>query len=250
MFDLQYAFKDVLNLHWYEILIVVLLLACGIGVIVAGKKTKWTTKMLSNGAMCIALAFVLCQIRFFRMPQGGSIKLFPMLPIVLFSFAYGAGPGVIVGAAVGLMRLLNDPDIVHPLQLLLDYPVAYGLVGLSGLFRSKGVLHSWQLAVGTFVGGFLRYVAAVLSGMVFFAEYAPANTSAWLYSLTHFIDYWDEYEALEAQITNTIPQSLGVFIYSASYNGVYLGIELLITMVVALIPVMPKLVKMMRGDRA
>jgi len=67
---------------------------------------------------------------------------------------------------------------VHPVQFLLDYPVAFGALGLAGLFRGT----PW---LGVVVGGAGRFVAHFLSGVVFFAQYAPRGTSPWTYSAAY-----------------------------------------------------------------
>ena len=69
---------------------------------------KWTTRMLANAALCIALAFVLSYIRLYKLPQGGSITLASMLPIFLFAYAYGVAPGMLVGAAYGILQFIQD----------------------------------------------------------------------------------------------------------------------------------------------
>ena len=94
---------------------------------------KWTTRMLANAALCIALAFVLSYIRLYKLPQGGSITLASMLPIFLFAYAYGVAPGMLVGAAYGILQFIQDAYFVHPVELLLDYPLAFALLGLAGL---------------------------------------------------------------------------------------------------------------------
>ena len=96
-------------------------------------KKRWTARMLANAALCIALATVLSFVRLYKMPQGGSITPASMLPLFLFAYAYGVGPGMLVGAAYGLVQFLQDAYFVHPIELLLDYPLAFAMLGLSGL---------------------------------------------------------------------------------------------------------------------
>ena len=83
---------------------------------------KWTTRMLANAALVIALSFILSYIRLYKMPQGGSITLASMLPIFMFAYAYGVGPGMLVGMAYGVLQFIQDAYFVHPVELLLDYP--------------------------------------------------------------------------------------------------------------------------------
>ena len=71
------------------------------------------------------------------MPQGGSIKLMSILPIVLCGYLLGTKRGVLAGICVGLLNLIFGPYIIHPVQLFLDYPIAYGALGLSGLVSNS-----------------------------------------------------------------------------------------------------------------
>ena len=98
---------------------------------------KWSPKELVMGAMCIAVAFVLSFIRIWHMPQGGSLTLVSMLPIMLFAFVYGAPKGALVGLAYGLLQLLQDAFVVHWAQLAMDYVFAFTLLCLAGLFQKK-----------------------------------------------------------------------------------------------------------------
>lgn len=138
---------------------------------------KIPLKILVEGALSIALAVVLSYFKLFSMPQGGSVSL-TLLPLLVFSFRSGWRYGIFVGAVTGLLRLMLGGYVVHPLQALLDYPVASGLVGLAGFFPGE----KW---LGVLCACFANFAAAVLSGVVFFASYAPAGTNAWLYSILY-----------------------------------------------------------------
>lgn len=132
--------------------------------------------IMVEGALMVALAFGLHFIKIFHLPQGGSVTLGGMVPLLVFAMRHGAGPGVMAGAAYGLLDLVVEPFVVHPAQLILDYPLAYGFLGLAGLFRKNA-------AVASFVGIFGRFVAHFLSGVIFFAQYAEGNV--YLYSATY-----------------------------------------------------------------
>ncbi|MDO4560673.1 MAG: energy-coupled thiamine transporter ThiT [bacterium] len=138
---------------------------------------KIPLKILVEGALSIALAVVLSYFKIFTMPQGGSVSL-TLLPLLIFSFRNGWRYGILVGAVTGLLRLMLGGYVVHPLQALLDYPVASGLVGLAGFFTAR----KW---LGVICACFANFAAAVLSGVVFFSSYAPAGTNVWLYSVLY-----------------------------------------------------------------
>jgi thiamine transporter len=131
--------------------------------------------------LTIALAAVLHLIAVWQMPQGGSYSL-AMLPLFVLALMRGVGPGMTAGALYGLLDLAMKPYIYHPVQVVLDYPLAYALVGLAGLLSVRWRrLHAadrptagvWTAVVpGIIVGALGRYAAHVASGVIFFSSYA------------------------------------------------------------------------------
>lgn len=143
------------------------------------KDRKSTTKKLTYGSICIALSFVLSYIRFFKMPQGGSITAGSMIPVMLFAYWFGPADGVIAGMVYGLLQFIQDPFIIHPLQVVLDYPLAFGALGLAGLSKKN---FSLSLAIGSI----FRFFFSFLSGTLFFVEYAKqAGEAPVIYSLAY-----------------------------------------------------------------
>ncbi len=120
-------------------------------------------------------------IRLFRMPQGGSVSL-EILPILIMALRHGGRIGVLTGTLVGLLQLLIDPYIIHPAQVIMDYPLPFAMIGLAGYLR-KIPIH------GIFVGIFGRFVVHVLSGVIFFASYVPENMNPWIYSISYNASY-------------------------------------------------------------
>ncbi|MDR2506340.1 MAG: energy-coupled thiamine transporter ThiT [Oscillospiraceae bacterium] len=182
------------------------------------RKSVLTPRLLAVGAMCIALSFLLSQIRLFRMPQGGSITPASGLPLLLFAYSFGFAPGAIVCVAAGLLQLLQGGDIVHPIQVILDYPLAFGMYALAGLFiRSK---FKFGLQAGTVLGMIGRYACAVISGAVFFGMWAPEGMNVWVYSLGYNISYIGV-EAVLTVIVASIPglsNTLGKAVKGAEGN--------------------------------
>lgn len=156
----------------------------GILFFAASKKLKWNAVMISYAAMAISMSFVLSYIRIYRMPQGGSLTLGSLLPLMLFSYAYGPLAGCVAGAAYGMLQLIQDLYVVHPVQLLLDYPLAFAAVGLTGLARglNRPSGSGGRLFIGIWIGGLSRIVFHVISGAVFFGMYAPEAQNPWVYS--------------------------------------------------------------------
>ena len=135
---------------------------------------KLSTKQLVFSAVAMALGTVTSMIKLFHLPMGGSITLFSMLFIVLIGYWYGPEVGIMTSVAYGLLQFVIDPVFYSIPQLLVDYPLAFGALGLSGFFK------------GYIVGVLGRYVFAFLSGLLFFAAYAEGSgMSAPVYSLVY-----------------------------------------------------------------
>ncbi len=125
--------------------------------------------------MIVALATVLSYIKILHLPQGGSITAGSMVPLLWFSLRRGSKIGVFACLIYGLVQLMLEPYVYHPVQVLLDYPLAFGVIGLAGLFKRRPI-------IGVVVGIAGRFVAHFLSGIIFFAEYAPPGIHPAIYS--------------------------------------------------------------------
>jgi len=144
-----------------------------------------TTKKLVFSAMAVAIALVTSYIKLFKMPMGGSITLLSMLFICLIGYWFGTAYGMLTGAAYGILQFIIDPYMLSIPQVVLDYPLAFGALGLSGLFTAK----KYGLYLGYAAGVCGRLLFSVLSGVVFFASYAPEGMNAWVYSLLYQASY-------------------------------------------------------------
>lgn len=144
---------------------------------------KINVRMLAEAGAMIALALVLHMIKIFRMPQGGSVTLGSMVPILLFGIRWGKGWGGIVGCVFGLLNfILGNESVFHPLSFILDFLVPFALVGFfAGMFNNKGIK---GIFLGTFLGFLGRFISHVLSGAIVFYEYA-GNQNPWIYSIVY-----------------------------------------------------------------
>jgi thiamine transporter len=143
------------------------------------RETEWL-RILTETIIMVALAGALYLIKIFTLPQGGSITLGSMVPIFLLALRRGARIGIVGGVAFGLVALVEDvysgvEVIFFPAQVVLDYPLAFGLLGLAGFFKKLPV-------VGVGVGIAARFCSHFVSGVLFFASYAPAGVSPFVYS--------------------------------------------------------------------
>ena len=187
------------------IILVALILVAGLALSKKhSEKKQRSAKQLAFCAVALALAMVTSMIKIFHFPFGGSITLFSMLFICLIGYFYGPFTGIMTAVAYGILQFIIGPYIVFPIQVLVDYPLAFGALGLSGFFwKSKN-----GLLKGYIVGVIGRYVFSVISGWIFFGEYA-----------------WDGWAALP---------------YSLCYNGAYIFAEMAITIILILIPPVKK----------
>ena len=174
--------------EWYEpinnqnalfvILTVVLSAIIVVLALVGDKNSAFDTKALSFGAVCVALSFALSYVKFFSMPQGGSVTFASLLPLALYSFMFGTRRGVIVGVVYGLLQFVQSPQFYQPIQVLIDYPIAFGAIGVAGLARNFKFLKGNVVAefcVGTTIAVILRYLSHTLSGYFVFYSWAPID---------------------------------------------------------------------------
>ncbi|WP_044935732.1 energy-coupled thiamine transporter ThiT [Pseudobutyrivibrio sp. LB2011] len=168
----------------------------------SNEKTKitFTAKQLAFCAASMALAFVLSNIKVFKFPTGGSITLLSMLVACLPGFWFGPIVGIITGVAYGLLNLIVDPYILFPAQVIVDYILAFGALGLSGFFKDS----KYGLIKGYIAAVLGRYVFAVISGWIFFGEWA-----------------WEGWNPLA---------------YSLAYNAIYIFAEAAVTLIILFIP--------------
>lgn len=162
------------------------------------------TKKLVFSALGLALAIVCSFIKLFPMPWGGSVTLLSMFFICLIGYWFGPSFGIVTGLAYGFLQFAIDPYMLSIPQVLLDYPLAFGALGLSGFFQNP----KYGLQLGYLTGVCGRFIFSTLSGVVFFADYAPEGMNPWVYSVT--------------------------------YQGSYLGTEALLTLIVICIPPVSK----------
>lgn len=184
------------------VMLALLLAACFITK--ADQRGETGTRRLVFSAMAIALAFVTSFIKFLHLPMGGSITLFSMFFICLIGYWYGLRVGLMAAVAYGILQMVVDPYIISVPQMLCDYIFAFGALGLSGVFSNAkhGLVKGYLLGV---VG---RYVFSFLSGLIFFGQFAP--------------------------------EGMHPAVYSASYNGIYIFTEAILTIIIISIPAVSK----------
>jgi thiamine transporter len=146
----------------------------------------WGVQALAEIGVAIALAAVLGQVRLFVMPQGGSVSL-ELLPIIFVAVRRGVVPAATAGLLYGLLQLgLPGAFVFHPAQAALDYPLAFTALAVAGFVDVRGG-RSLALAVALALAA--RFTCHFLSGLIFFAAYAPGWEAPWLYAATYNLLY-------------------------------------------------------------
>ncbi len=147
------------------------------------RKQVFSTKILAEIIVLVAVAGTLSFIShsFFSLAQGGSINV-GMVPIFWLALRRGPKIGIFAGAVFGMVDLAIEPFVIHPAQFILDYPLAFAVLGLAGFFQKHAV-------VGVVVGGTGRFISHFVSGVVYFPMYAPAGMSPAVYSAIYNATY-------------------------------------------------------------
>ena len=167
-------------------------------------------RILCESAILLALSVVLSYIRIFQLPFDGSITLLSMLPLCLISIKYGIGWGIGTAFCYSWFQILQGGVFAWGLtpimlvgSLLLDYIVAFSVLGLAGLFRKKGTT---GMVLGVTLACALRFLSHFLAGVILWAN------------LEQFVAFGQEWVGRPV-------------LYSLCYNGIYMLPETVLTVV-------------------
>lgn len=199
-----HAFKDFTKFPIWGWLLVAALLVASVILFMRSRsasKAAWTTREMAMGAMCIALSTVLSMVKLFEMPSGGSITPASMLPLMLFAYIYGPAHGLTLGALYGVLQYMLGGWFLNLVQLLVDYPVAFAMTGLTGFFANIPNVKK-GLTVGVVVACIGRFIAAVIAGVAFWADGRAFGDA---------------------------------LVYSLAYNGIYMVVECIICVALAIL---------------
>lgn len=202
---------------------------------------KKSTVRLVESALLLAIAAVIelvSKLLGLELPFGGTITLASMFPVVLIAYKYGTKWGLLSGFTYSLIQILLGVKVVSAMFLpgddqmilwqaicvcILDYIVAYTVLGLGGIFKGKVKKDSVALALGVLVALSARYIIHIISGAIFYGAWAE-----WFFTQEGFYD-------IGAKIMETFSGTGLAIVYSIFYNGLYMVPEIIITVVVALI---------------
>jgi thiamine transporter len=193
------------------------------------------TKKLVTSSMLLAIAMVLSIIQPFSLPFGGGVTVASMAPVCIIAILYGTKQGLFAGAVYGVIQMLMGAKTVAAFFMpgdsqmtifaavsvcLLDYIIAYSVIGFAGVFKTKIKNTTVAVTVGTVFALCLRYVVHIISGAIFFGSWAE-----WFFTQEGF------YAIGEKIMTAFSGWGLSV-VYSVFYNGLYMIPEIIITAVV------------------
>ena len=165
-------------------------------------QTHTRVRALTEGAIFVALAFVLSFVKLYELPNGGSLTP-AMFPILLYALRFGTLRGLLAGFIFGLLQLLFDGAYAARWEsMILDYLLAFAPLGLAGLFKGK----AWGIFPGTVVGCAARFAVHFISGVTIYRIIDPTEVPG-----------------------------LGVYSNAAVYSLVYNGSYMLPNMVLALV---------------
>jgi thiamine transporter len=139
-------------------------------------------RVLAEIAIFTALATALSSIIIYVMPQGGSITLASMVPIIWLALRRGPKVGIVTGIIYGMIQFMLLPYAIEPIQVLLDYPLAFGVLGVAGFFPNKPILGSTVAIAG-------RFVMHFIAGAVYWAPIYAPGVDPIVYSSTYNASY-------------------------------------------------------------
>lgn len=192
---------------------------------------KKNVHLITESGICIALATILSFIEIFHLPYGGAITAVSMLPVCIFAYRRGTSAGLACAFVYGILQLMlgfakgvfKGADLYTTLgMIIIDYFLAFTVLGLSGIFAGKCKNAACELASGCLLTTFMRYVLHILSGYIFFKGYAE-----WFFSQDGF--------DTGAKILSTFNGEVIFWLYTVIYNGLYMIPEIILTVLAAAI---------------
>ncbi len=171
-------------------------------------------RILTECAIMIALSCVLSVITVYKLPQGGGVTAFSQVPIIILSYRHGIKWGAFSGFVLSVFQLISglanfsyvNTVWAYIAVAMLDYLVAFTVLGLGGMFRNKIKNKALSAGLGAGIVSILRLLCHFLSGVTVWADYAEGWKNVWIYSLA----YNGSYMGIETAIT-----ILGVVLLSA-----------------------------------
>ncbi len=209
------------------------------------------TKKTITSSMLIGLGLILSIVQILTLPFGGSVTLISMLPVIMASYLFGLKTGLTAAFAYSLLQMLVGFGTVSAFFLpgdsqmapfaaisvcLIDYVLAYTVLGFGGIFKGKLKSETKELCLGTFFCVMLRYIMHIISGYIFFGAWAQ-----WFFADSTGLSQIGFMKDFCSWVMNTFEGSGLSLFYSIVYNGAYMIPEMIITIIAA--PLVFKILK-------
>lgn len=202
------------------------------------------TKTIVTSSMMIGIATLLSIFKPFALPFGGGITIASMMPIILIGYIFGTKAGLLSAFAYSVIQMMLDPGVIGGaflpgedqmvlykaiLMCLIDYTLAFSVLGLGGIFKGKMKNSTTEVMAGAVFATVLRYIMHIISGFILWGSYAE-----WFFSQENFYAFGEK-------ALNTFSGYGLSIIYSVVYNGLYMVPEIVITAI--LTPLVYKAIK-------
>ncbi len=154
-------------------------------------------RRLAETAIMLALSTILSELPVIKFPFGGSVTIFSQVPMVVVAHRYGIKWGIFSGLSMGIIQLLFGMEnfsyvsgiVAYLILIFADYIVAFGSLGLSGLFKNKIKNTTLSIALGGALVSVIRFLCHFISGVTIWGDYSAGAKSVWSYSLTYNASY-------------------------------------------------------------
>lgn len=174
------------------------------------KERAAKTRVLTESAIMVALSiaiFTVSDLLPWPFIYGGSFSLFGQVPIIIVSYRHGIKNGLVASSALAIFEMIigyrNFTHVTGIVAYLIvafaDYIVAFGCLGLGGMFKGKFGNRSTELVIGGIIVCIIRFICHFISGVTIWTGYCP--------------------------------EGMAVATYSFFYNGSYMAIELVLTVI-------------------
>lgn len=154
---------------------------------------KQKIRRIVETALMLALSTILAELAVVKFPFGGSVTIFSQVPMVVISYRYGVKWGIFSGLAMGVIQTLFGLGnfayvsgiVAYLILLLADYIIAFGSLGLGGMFRNVIKNQPVSIALGGAVVSVIRFLCHFISGVTIWGDYTNGAKGVWLYSLEY-----------------------------------------------------------------
>lgn len=143
-----------------------------------------TVLKLCETAIMLAIATVLAEFAIVKLPFGGNVTVFSQVPIIIIAYRYGTPWGLVTGVTMGIIQMLFGLDNfsyvnsigAYVVIIFSDYLIAFGSLGLGGVFKKKFKNQTSALVLGSIIASVAKYLCHFISGVTIWKGYAPSNT--------------------------------------------------------------------------